>query len=339
LLHIFYGEDDYSISRELAELKKTLGDADALVTNTTVLDGKQVTPEQLRAACETVPFLGEKRLVIIEGLLERFEEKKRSLKKKTAKQQNQPPDYSVMAEAIKHLPPFTELVLISGIVRPANPLLHELSPSAKVKNFPVLKKQQLRQWIDRYLARREKGTGMSPQALNLMIDFVGADLWTMANEIDKLVLYTKGRRIEEADVKAVVSNTQEANIFNMVDAIIESRVGEAQALLQQLFLAGTEPLYVLSMLVRQARMVFQLMDMRDRGCSRSEIQNKLGIRNDFILNKVWAQAERYTPAKIKDVYHQLLEADTAIKTGRYAAPEMALEVLVVELGQHYVVSS
>jgi DNA polymerase-3 subunit delta len=339
LLHIFYGEDDYSIARELAELKKTLGDAAALVTNTTVLDGRQVTPEQLRAACETVPFLGEKRLVIIEGLLERFEEKRRSAKKKAARQQEQPPDYLKIAEAIKHLPPFTELVLLGGGVRATNPLFRELATAAKVKNFPVLKGAPLKQWIDRYLARQEKNAGMSPQAIKLMTTFVGSDLWTMANEIDKLILYTGGRRIEEADVRAVVSNAQEASVFNMVDAIIESRVGEAQSLLQQLLLAGTEPVYILSMLVRQARMVFQLMDMRDRSRSRGEIQGKLGIKNDFILNKVWAQAERYTPARIKEVYHKLLEADTAIKTGKYAAPEMALEVLVVELGQRYVVSS
>jgi DNA polymerase-3 subunit delta len=339
LLHIFYGEDDYSIGRELGELKKTLGDADALVTNTTVLDGKTVTPEQLRAACETVPFLGDKRLVVIEGLLERFEEKRKSGRKKASRQPEETPDYQNIAGAIKHLPPFTELVIIGGGVRNSNPLFRELAPVAKVKNFPVMRGGQLKQWITRYIGEREKGAGISPPAMNLMTSFVGSDLRTMANEIDKLLLYTQGRRIEEADVKAVVSNAQEASVFSMVDAIIESRVGEAQALLQQLFLAGAEPVYVLSMLVRQARMVFQLMDMRERGRSRVEIQTKLGIRSDFILNKVWAQAERYTPARIKDVYHKLLETDTAIKTGRYASPEMALEVLVVELGQRNIISA
>ena len=339
MLHIFTGEDEYSISQALAELKKGMGDPSALVTNTTVLDGKQVTPEQLRAACETVPFLGEKRLVIIEGLLERFEEKKKGGKKKASRQPDQPPDYLKIAEGIKHLPPFTELVLMSGVIKAANPLYRELAPAAKIKNFPVMKGVQLNKWIEHYIAGREKGAGISPQALKLMTAFVGGDLRAMANEIDKLILYTNGRRIEEADVKAVVSNAQEASVFNMVDAIIESRIGEAQALLQQLFIAGAEPVYVLSMLVRQARMVFQLMDMKDRGRSRGEIQSKLGVKSDFLLNKVWMQAERYTPARIKEVYHKLLEADTAIKTGKYASPELALEVLVVELGQRGTVNA
>ena len=81
MLHILIGEDDFSIRQALEEIKKAIGDPAALMTNTTVLDGRQVTPEQLRAACETVPFLAEKRLVIVEGLLERFEPKGRPARK------------------------------------------------------------------------------------------------------------------------------------------------------------------------------------------------------------------------------------------------------------------
>jgi len=43
-----------------------------LATNTNILDGRQVTADELRAVCESAPFLSEKRLVIIKGLLERF---------------------------------------------------------------------------------------------------------------------------------------------------------------------------------------------------------------------------------------------------------------------------
>jgi len=38
----------------------------------------------------------------------------------------------------------------------------------------------------------------------------------------------------------------------------------------------------------------------------------------------------YTAARIKEVYHQLLEADLCIKTGRYEG-ELALNILIAEL--------
>ncbi|MDP6448748.1 MAG: DNA polymerase III subunit delta, partial [Dehalococcoidales bacterium] len=69
---MLYGEDDYSIHQKLEELKKEIGDSTALVTNMTVFDGAQVTVDQLKAVSEAMPFLAEKRLVIVYGLLGRF---------------------------------------------------------------------------------------------------------------------------------------------------------------------------------------------------------------------------------------------------------------------------
>ena len=152
MLHILIGEDDYSLRQALEEIKKSIGDPSALMANTTVLEGKQVTPEQLRAACETVPFLAEKRLVIVEGLLERSEPKGKTGRKKPSRPTEPTEAYKPLADAIRHLPPFTELVLIGGRINDRNPLLRELMPVAKARTFPVLKPNQLNQWIERRLA-------------------------------------------------------------------------------------------------------------------------------------------------------------------------------------------
>jgi DNA polymerase-3 subunit delta len=330
LLHILIGEDDYSIRQALNEIKKGIGDATALMTNTTVLDGRQVSMEQLRGACETVPFLSEKRLVIVEGLLERFEPGAKTGKKKSSRASDKQEEYRAIAEAIKKLPPFTELVIIGGGVKAANPLLRELSSVTRVKSFSLLKEPQLRQWVEQRVTGN-KGS-ISPQAAALLIRFVGNDLWTMAGEVDKLAQFAAGRRIEENDVKAVVSYAQEANIFTMVDAIMEFRSGIAQELLQQLFTQGAAPAQLLTMLARQVRIIFQVKEMRGRGKARAEIQSKLGLTSDFILRKAWEQADKYSLARLCEVFHRLLEADLSIKTGKLDG-EIALDILVAELGQ------
>jgi DNA polymerase-3 subunit delta len=335
LLHVLVGEDDFSIRRALEEIKKGIGDPEALMTNTTVLDGRQVTIEQLRGACETVPFLAEKRLVVIEGLLERFETKGKNSGKKSSRQPDQE-EYQAIADAMKRLPAFTELVLIGGRINERNPLLRELSAVASVKSFPLLREAQLRPWIERRVAGA--GGSVSPQAVSLLIRFVGNDLWTMANEVDKLVLFTGGRRIEEADVRAVVSYTQEASVFAMVDAILEFRVGTAQELLQQLLKHGVAPAQLLVMLSRQVRIIFQIKEMRGQGRSRGDIQNKLGLTSDFVLRKAWEQADKYSPARLREVYHKLLETDLAVKTGKLDG-ELAFNILIVELGRKGTVGS
>jgi DNA polymerase-3 subunit delta len=336
LLHVLIGADDYSIRQALGEIKKGIGDATALMTNTTVLDGKQVTLEHLRSACETVPFLAEKRLVIVEGLLERFEAKGKNGKKKASHKLEKTEEYIEFAEAVKKLPPFTELVIIGGEISERNPLLWELSNMMKVRGFPLLNKPQLSQWIE----RRVTGAGgsIAPQALALLIRFVGNDLWTMSGEVDKLTQFTAGRRIEEADIKAVVSDAQEANVFAMVDAVMESRLGVAQELLQQQFRQGAAPAQLLIMLARLVRIIFQVKDMRDRGKTRVDIQHKLGLNSDFLLRKAWDQADKYSMARLREVFHKLLEADLSIKTGKLDG-EIALDILVAELGLKGAVSA
>jgi DNA polymerase-3 subunit delta len=229
-------------------------------------------------------------------------------------------------------------VLLGGRVKASNPLLRELASIAKTKFFPLLKQNQLGAWIERRVAAWGKGGGISRKAVDLMVRLVGSDLWTMANEINKLVLFTAGRAIEEADVRAVVSSVQDAGVFNMVDAIIESRVASAQQLLQQLFNQGMEPAHILVMLARQVRIIFQVKEMRDSGRSRGDIQSRLGLTSDFVLRKAWEQADRYSPARLKEVYHKLLDADIAIKTGKYGSPELVLDILIAELGRRGAVS-
>jgi DNA polymerase-3 subunit delta len=330
LLHVLIGEDDYSLRQALEEIKKGIGDPTALMTNTTVLDGKTVTLEQLRNACETVPFLAEKRLVIVEGLLERFEPGSRMGRKKSSRQAEQPEEYKKIADSLKKLPPSTELVLIGGVIKAGNPLLRELSTVIKVKSFSMLRPPQLSQWIEQRI--KEAGGSISTQAVTTLVRFVGDDLWTMANEVDKLVLYAAGRRIEEADIKSVVSYAREESVFTMVDAVLEFRGGVAQQTLQQLFQQGAAPVQLLAMLSRQVRIIFLVKEMRSRGKSRNEIQSKLGLPSDFLVRKAWEQSEKYSSARLRDLYHRLLKTDVSIKTGKLEG-EIALNILIAELGQ------
>ncbi|GAI47378.1 unnamed protein product [marine sediment metagenome] len=63
-----------------------------------------------------------------------------------------------------------------------------------------------------------------------------------------------------------------------------------------------------------------------------EIQDKLGLTSEFALRKTLEQAGRYSLARLKEVYHRLLDADLSIKTGKYDA-ELALNILIAELCQ------
>ena len=330
MLYILLGQDDFSLRLALEKIKTGVGDQTLQATNTTTLAGQQLTLDELRTVCETAPFLAERRLVIVNGLLERFEPKSKVKcqgRKRTANQQN---EYKLFSSYITQIPDSTTLVLIDGRIGSNNPLLKELSAKAEIKSFPLLKNDRLQRWIERRV--KQEGGSISAEAVNLLAKFIGSDLWVMASEINKLVLFTSGRRIEEEDVKQLASRAQEVNVFAMVDAILESRVGVAEQLLQRLLEDGAAPAYLLVMLSRQVRMIVQAKELKNQRKSDAEIQNKLGLTAEFALRKVLGQADRYPMKQIVEVYHKLLETDLYIKTGKYDG-ELALNLLVADLCQ------
>lgn len=328
MLYVLFGQDDFSLNESLKEIKRGIGDKSLLDSNTTMLDGQQLTPNQLREVCATLPFLAPKRLVIVNGLLERFESRVGQGRQKKKVKDNQPGDYKAFAALIDEFPDSTELVLIDHNIKNKNPLLKELLPRAKVKTFPFLRNEKLRQWIGKRV-KQEDGT-ISPQALDLLSRLVGSNLWIMTGEISKLVSFALGRRIEEDDVRTVVGYSQQANVFNMVDAVLESRASQAQQAIQQLLQMGMAPPYLLFMLARQARLLVQAKELIKKGKSEFEIQNKLGLTSEFAWRKTAEQASRYSFERLKELYHRLLAADLSIKTGKYE-PELALNILAAEL--------
>jgi len=329
-LYILSGQDDFSLNQSLEEIKRNLGDQTVLATNTATLDGQKVTLDQLRADCETVPFLSEKRLVIIKGLLERFEPRGDSRRqRKSTRVTKQPDEYKSFSACIAGIPESTILVLIEGKIANNNSLFREFADKATVKLFPLLRDAQLRQWIQRRLS--EEGGSISLQAADLLTKLVGSNLWVMSSEINKLVSFTSGRRIETEDVKAITSYAQEGNVFAMVDAIVEFKAELAQQLLERLLQEGAAPAQLLFMLSRQLHRIVRAMELSKQRKPRAEIQSRLGLA-DFAVSKTLEQARRYSLPRLKEVYRQLLEADLSIKTGRYEG-ELALNILVAELCQ------
>jgi len=332
LLYILYGKDDFSLQQELEEIKSKLGNQDMLAVNTSILDSQQLSLSQLRDACSAVPFLCSHRLVIVKDLLGRFESKSGSERRATrsrAKPNSGLEEWLELAEYLKQMPSTTVLVLIDGEIRSNNRLLKALASQAKVTGFAPLGDRQLSDWIQ---GRVKQGGGtISPEAVKLLVGLVGADLWVMGSEIDKLLAYCSGQVISEDNVKQVTSYAREANIFNLVDAILEGRRKVAQQLLHRLLQEGASPSYVLAMITRQLRLIVMSKDFGKKK-SRTEVQDRVEPTSSYSLEKAARQARAYSLERIKNAYHKLLEADIAIKTGKYDG-DLALDILVVELEQ------
>jgi DNA polymerase-3 subunit delta len=332
LIHILYGKDDFSLQQVLTKLKDELGNREMLEVNTTIMDGQQLSLSQLIDACSTVPFLCPYRLIIVRGLLGRFESKtgqRQRVTRSRAKLNSGLEEWIGLADYVKQMPPTTVLALVDGEIKHSNRLLKSLAPLAKVMGFAPLSDKNLSDWIK---DRVERGGGtILPGAIKLLVGLVGADLWAMSSEVDKLLTYCSGQPISEDSVRQVTSYAREASIFALVDSILEGRRKVAQQLLHRLLHDGAAPSYVLVMITRQLRLIVLAKELGQR-LFRPETRGRLEPTSDYGLDKAVRQAKAYTLERIKKAYRKLLEADIAIKTGKYDG-DLALDLLVVELCQ------
>ena len=333
MYYVFHGEDEFSRSEALISLKSRMGDPDMASLNTTRLDGQRVTLDELKHHCDAVPFLTERRLVIVDGLLGRLA----GGRGKRGKGQPAASDKEYLQKLLDYLPRLpetTRLVFVEHTsLKPSHPVLKLALANGErgfVREFRPPEKGALERWIRERVGK--KGGETEPAAGRELATFVGNDLRLLDQEIEKLVTYTAGRRpITVDDVHTLVPYTQEASVFDMVDAVGRRDGRTALTLLHRMLDDGQEPLYILAMIVRQFRIMVQVKDLEERGGAPGAMAKRLGL-HPFVAKKGLAQAHNFTMAQLEAIYDKLLETDLAIKTGRME-DVLALDMLVAGLSR------
>lgn len=315
--YVLHGSDEFSLGETLAGFKRRLGPPDTVDLNTTVFDGGKVTLAELRHACDAVPFLAEKRLVVVEGLLTRIV--------------NQADYLQALTKYLLQIPETTRLVFVESKPLPASHAVLKLAEQEEcgfVKQFDPPAVKTLPQWIEKRV--RKHGGEIDHQAATQLAAAVGADLRLLDQEIVKLVTYVDAERaITQEDVDAVVPYAQSAIVFDLVDALGRRDGRTAAQTLHRLLDAGEHPLGLLAMVVRQFRLLVQVKELKAEGANPQTIAKTLGI-HPFPARKLHGQASHFTAEQLAAVYRHLLDTDVAIKSGEIEA-EVALDLLVAGL--------
>ncbi len=324
MIYLIYGDDSLSVEEALASLRPD-ADAEGLGdVNTTTLDGASVSLAELEAAWSTVPFLADRRTVIVRNLLARIEQGRGRGSGRSATPEG---EWAGVGERLVGVPESTDLIFVDGAVSRGNPLLRELRPHAEVREFRLPTIRDMPGWVRQRADRM--GAAIEPSAISALVDAIGNDTRLVDMELQKLALYRSGSVIQRQDVEAMVSYVREANIFAAVDAALEGRAGIALRMAHQLLEAGRPPTYVITMLARQVRFLILAKDLKERGFAQDEIGRRISI-SGYPLTKTMQQEGRFTTDRLTEIHRRLLEADLSIKTGA-ADEEMALDNLIVSL--------
>ena len=245
-LHLYYGPDDFRLREAYQHLRRQL-DRDGLEADITTLPARGLQPQELIQHAATVPFLAETRMVVVEGLLLALGSGRTVIH-----------DWQPLIDAIPQLPPTNHVVLLEPFtsrdarrdaqVFSRSPLVGALRglDDVDVREFQSLRLYARRDEAESEVAAwvRERAATSSVEieraAIEVLVDLVGADLWALAAEVEKLGQYAGGRAISVEDVRQLTPEARAAGIFDLVDAVVEGHAARALLLLRKMLELGTE---------------------------------------------------------------------------------------------------
>lgn len=322
MLIFVYGDDSFRVQEKVGQLVKAFREKfDSTGLNLAEFTAdKKLAIGEVMGAVHSLPFLGQKRMVVIRDLID-------STKKG---------EMAAWVEGLKKTPDST-IVVFWEFVEPKTlenkPLFKELAGLAEVHRyvFPTLQGAELSRWVEARVKERV-GTMEAP-ALRGLVERVGGDLWQMDNEIQKLVAYAGGQLITAAMVDEMVHTSFEGKIFQLIDAVSQKRSADAVRLLQEERWSGANDHYLLTMLGRQVRILLGARAMLDENpkATSQELAKTLDI-HPFVAQKALTQARGFSLEHLKAVHNLLFEFDVAMKTGGIDA-DLAVDLTTVKLTQ------
>lgn len=332
MLHILYGSEPVGRKEALDALKASLDTDAALATNTTFLDAAKSSAQEVMAACDTIPFLGEHRLVIVEGLLAQAVRRgKRSEDEDGDEGEAAPPSVERWEPLIAHIsqmPPTTTLVLVDGGgVLATNALLKKLKPLAEVQSFALPQEKYMADWLGKYA--KGHGIKIEAPAARLLADLVGSNTLMLASELEKLAAYAGDAAITADDVRELVSRAKEQKGYYLSDAVVNGDGRKAARLLQELVDDGAALQLLLATIAGRYRRIAVTKEMLAQRAPAAQIARRLGT-SEGAVRFLMEQATRLSWLALRAAYARIIECELDQK--QHSMDERAaLELMVQEL--------
>lgn len=296
-LYLFHGEESYLLQKKVKFWKKSFQEKHGEY-NLSVIDGVKETANSLISECEAMPFLGEKRLIVIEGLPpamgDKIDEKK----------------VNAILRFLENAPETSVIVFVNSKPDKRTKFYKQLLKTATVEEFKPIDTEELNAWVLREIQER-KGK-ILPSATLYLIEKTGNNLWSLHNEIDKLLAYAGEKPISENDIENLVTPFYDVNVFKLTDCIGAKKAKEAIEMLNKLVDSGNSSMQIFNLIIRQFRIFLQIEEMKTQ--SPSNIASALKL-HPFVVQSSLKQLKAFSKNELLKAYKDLLKIDEKMKTG------------------------
>ena len=313
--YLFEGEEEFIKQSALAALEKAVLPEGLESLNENVFENPAA--DELIAALETMPFMGDYRLVVARecGFL-------------SGKGREE--DAEKMVDYLENMAPTAILVFyVRGAADGRKKLYQKLKAKNGIVTFAPLDDGELMRWVAQTI--KPFGKVMTEDTCRYFTFSVGRDVALLKGELQKLCAHQGEREeITREDIDQVCAKSMECTVFELTDEIVAGHTARAITLLNHLIKNGGERMGILQMILRQYRILYHLALMTADGVSPQQIQKNLGIP-PFAVDRAKRQAKAYTVASLKNAVEMIVDTDFRIKSGRLSQDGVP-ENIILTLG-------
>ncbi len=312
-IYLFYGPEEYLINYYTEQMKNALLPKEMEFMNLDLLEGKQITATQLMDAVETLPFMIDRKLVIV--------------KQSELFQSGRKDETEKITSYIKSIPNTACVLFIEKDIDKRSKLYKAIVKYGKVIEFSYPSDSELIHWIQKSFEKYQMK--ICPKTAAYMLQIVGNSMTTLSGEIQKLVSYKSGAsQVDVQDINTVCSKTLEAKIFDLMNAIGTQDAGKALGEYENLLTLKESPMMVLAMITRQFKIIFQTKHLYSMGYDPTRIAEKLGQR-PFVIRECIKQAGNFSEHALSTAIKECLDTDMCIKKGLMDSA-LGVEILIVK---------
>lgn len=322
--YLFYGKEFYLIENAVKEIKSTLN-AGMIDFNLDIIDGREITIDQIISSIETLPFMDDKRIIILKDF-ELLKGKKKNFNDE---------DEKYFIEYIDNIPQTTTLVfIIYGDVDKRKSLVKKISKKGIVFNCDKLSDMDLFKWVKKKFQNNE--VIIDNAQIIYFIDQEGyrdknseKTLTDLENEINKISSFVgKENKVTNDIIDQLSQKKVENDIFKLIDYIGQKNSSDAMKILNDMLYEGESVFGIFSMIARQFKVIMQVGQLQIQGYSSKSISESLKL-HPFVVGKALKQTKNFSDETIIDILNTILESDFKIKNG-LVRDTLSIEMLISE---------
>ena len=236
-------------------------------------------------------------------------------------------DEDVLIAYLANPSPSTVMIFTADDLDKRKKSTKALLDACTVVDFSPLKDSEAKAWARSYL--KSLKSAADDQVLSEIVNLVGTDIQTLANELDKLASAAVDTgRITAELVDELIGRTRELSNFELGDHLLSNNRKRALETLYRLLDDGAEPVMLIGLIAGNYHRLALGKHLMMRG-GREEVFRNISMP-PFKRDTYISTLQRADTKKIARGLQLTAAADLAIKTSQ-ATPRLQLELLVCEL--------